>query len=661
MAVEASGAPVTADTAPTAAVEASQPSEAGRPHKVGFAALAVGSIGVVFGDIGTSPLYAFKAAMDEALHDGASRAGVLGVVSLALWALILVVTVKYVLFLMRADNRGEGGVLSLMALAQTALGRRTPLLFVLGCMGAALFYGDAVITPAISVLSAMEGMKTVPQLHAVVNNGTVLLSAVAVLVLLFLTQARGTAKVATLFGPVMVVWFLAIGALGVMHLADEPKVIFALSPHYALEFLFHHGLTGFMVLGAVFLTVTGAEALYADMGHFGRWPIQAAWLFFALPCLALNYLGQGAYALHAFEVATAQGHALASQDWFFLMIPPPMRVFMLVLAAAATVIASQAVITGAYSLTQQAIQLGLLPRMTITRTSEAHSGQIYLPQINTMLLVGVLVLVVLFQSSDNLSHAYGLAVTGTMVVTTCLSFVVVRYLWKWKLWQAAAFIAPFLALDCTFLAANALKIVSGGWVPLLIGGTLFTLMATWVRGVQILTDKARRDSVSLTELTEILRVRAPHRVPGAAIFLTSEPDTAPVALMHNLKHNKVLHEKNVILTVRTTETPRVDDDQRLKIEPINDDFKKVTVSYGFMESPNLPKALALCRKQGLKFDIMATSFFLGRRSVVPSAHSGMPLWQDKLFIYLMKNAANPTEFFKIPPGRVVELGAQVTV
>jgi KUP system potassium uptake protein len=662
MAVEASGAPVTADTAPTAAAEAPHHSEAGHTHKVGFAALAVGSVGVVFGDIGTSPLYAFKAAMDEALAGGgATRVGILGVVSLALWALILVVTVKYVLFLMRADNRGEGGVLSLMALAQSALGRRTPLIFALGCMGAALFYGDAVITPAISVLSAMEGMKTVPQLHAVVNNSTVLLSAVVVLVLLFIAQARGTAKVATLFGPVMVVWFLAIGGLGLMHLADDPKVIFALSPHYAFEFLLRHGLTGFMVLGAVFLTVTGAEALYADMGHFGRWPIQAAWLFFALPCLALNYLGQGAYALKAYELAVASGHALASQDWFFLMIPPPMRVFMLVLAAAATVIASQAVITGAYSLTQQAIQLGLLPRMTITRTSEAHSGQIYLPQINSMLLVGVLVLVVLFQSSDNLSHAYGLAVTGTMVVTTCLSFVVVRYLWRWKLWQAVAFVAPFITLDCTFLAANALKIVSGGWVPLLIGGSLFTLMATWVRGVQILTEKARRDSVSLTELTEILRVRAPHRVPGAAIFLTSEPDTAPVALMHNLKHNKVLHEKNVILTVRTTETPRVDDDQRLNIEPINDDFKKVTVNYGFMESPNLPKALALCRKQGLKFDIMATSFFLGRRSVVPSAHSGMPLWQDKLFIYLMKNAANPTEFFKIPPGRVVELGAQVTV
>jgi KUP system potassium uptake protein len=663
MAVEASGASMTSETAPiTASSEASsQHGEGGHGHKVGFWALAMGSIGVVYGDIGTSPLYAFKAAMDEALHDGASRPMILGVESLALWALILVVTVKYVLFLMRADNRGEGGVLSLMALAQGALGRRTALIFALGVIGAALFYGDAVITPAISVLSAMEGMKTVPELHHIVNNTTVMLSAIVVLVLLFLVQARGTAKVASLFGPIMVVWFLAIGAIGLIHISDEPRVLWALSPHYAVEFLVRHGLTGFMVLGAVFLTVTGAEALYADMGHFGRWPIQAAWLFFVLPCLALNYLGQGAYALNAWEAAAAHGHVLQSQDFFFLMIPPQMRAFMLILAAAATVIASQAVITGAYSLTQQAIQLGLLPRMTITRTSEAHSGQIFLPQINSMLLVGVLVLVVLFQSSDNLSHAYGLAVTGTMVVTTSLSFVVVRYLWRWKLWQSVLFVSPFVLLDSTFLAANALKIVSGGWVPLLIGASLITIMATWVRGVQILTEKARRDSVSLAELTEILRVRAPHRVPGAAIFLTSEPDTAPVALMHNLKHNKVLHEKNVVLTVRTTETPRVDDEQRLKIEPINDDFKKVTVSYGFMESPNLPKALALCRRQGLKFDIMATSFFLGRRSVVPSAHSGMPLWQDKLFIYLMKNAANPTEFFKIPPGRVVELGAQVTV
>src|ERR1700761_2077342 len=436
MAVEASGASVTQSAPIAAPVEAATSSvEASHGHKVGFWALALGSVGAVFGDIGTSPLYAFKAAMDEALHDNIGRPGVLGVVSMALWALILVVTVKYVLFLMRADNRGEGGVLSLMALAQSALGRRTPLIFTLGVIGAALFYGDAVITPAISVLSAMEGMKTVPQLHGVVNNSTVLLSSVAVLVLLFVAQARGAAKVAPLCGPVMGVWFLCIGALGLLHISDEPHVFFALSPHYAFEFLIHHGLTGFMVLGAVFLTVTGAEALYADMGHFGRWPIQAAWLFFALPCLALNYLGQGAFCLKAFEYANAHGQQLVNQDWFFLMIPPQMRVFMLVLAAAATVIASQAVITGAYSLTQQAIQLGLLPRMTITRTSETHSGQIFLPQINSMLLIGVLVLVILFKSSDNLSHAYGLAVTGTMVVTTCLSFIVVRYLWKWKLWQ----------------------------------------------------------------------------------------------------------------------------------------------------------------------------------------------------------------------------------
>ena len=627
----------------------------------GFWALSLGSVGVVFGDIGTSPLYAFRSAMEEALHDGATRPGVLGVVSLALWALILVVTVKYVLFLMRADNRGEGGVLSLMALAQTALGRRTTLIFVLGVAGAALFYGDAVITPAISVLSAMEGMKTVPQLRHLVNTGVIMMAASGVLILLFLAQARGTALVAKLFGPIMVIWFLCIGALGIIHISDDPQVLFAFSPHYAVGFLIKHGLTGFMVLGSVFLTVTGAEALYADMGHFGRWPIQAAWLFFALPCLALNYLGQGAFALKAFEFANAHGHPLVNQDWFFLMIPPVMRAPMLVLAAAATVIASQAVITGAYSLTQQAIQLGLLPRMTITRTSETQAGQIYLPQINSLLLTGVLVLVILFQTSDNLAHAYGLAVTGTMVVTTSLAFIVVRWLWKWSLWTSLLFIAPFMALDVTFLAANTLKIVSGGWVPLLIGGSLFTVMATWVRGAQILTDKARRDNVNMLELTEILRARAPHRVPGAAIFLTSDPDMAPVALMHNLKHNKVLHEKNVILTVRTTETPRVDDNDRLTIEPINEDFKKVVLSYGFMESPNLPKGLALCRKQGLKFDIMSTSFFLGRRSVVPSAHSGMPLWQDKLFIYLMKNSANPTEFFKIPPGRVVELGAQVTV
>jgi KUP system potassium uptake protein len=581
------------------------------------------------------------------------------VVSLALWALILVVTINYVLFLMRADNRGEGGVLSLMALAQSALGRRTTFVFIMGVAGAALFYGDAVITPAISVLSAMEGMKTVPQLHGHIHTSTVILVSTVVLVMLFLAQARGTAKVAALFGPIMLIWFLCIGAVGALHIVDDPSVLMALSPHYAVGFLIRHGFVGFLVLGSVFLTVTGAEALYADMGHFGRWPIQASWLFLALPCLMLNYLGQGAFVLESLRAA--HGAPVGDTDWFFQMMPAAARLPMVLMAAAATVIASQAVITGAFSLTQQAIQLGLLPRMTILRTSEHQAGQIYLPQINFLLLIGVLVLVALFHTSDNLAHAYGLAVTGTMVVTTSLAFIVVRYLWKWRFWASCAFIAPFLILDTTFLAANALKILSGGWVPLLIGGSLFGVMATWVHGARILTEKARRDSVSLVELTEILSARAPHRVPGTAIFLTGEPDMAPVALMHNLKHNKVLHEKNVIMTVVTAETPRVEEADRLTIESINDDFKRVTVHYGFMESPNLPKALSACRRYGLKFDIMATSFFLGRRSVVPAANSGMPLWQDKIFIFLMKNAANPTEFFKIPPGRVVELGAQVTV
>jgi len=648
MGFPASGA--SAETAPsTSAQTLADGASNGESHthrRAGFWAMSIGAIGVVFGDIGTSPLYAFSSAMEEALKDGASHPGILGVVSLALWALILVVTIKYVLFLMRADNRGEGGVLSLMALAQSALGRRTTFVFIMGVAGAALFYGDAVITPAISVLSAMEGMKTVPQLHGHIHTSTVILVSTVVLVMLFLAQARGTAKVAALFGPIMLIWFLCIGAVGALHIVDDPSVLMALSPHYAVGFLIRHGFVGF---------------LYADMGHFGRWPIQAAWLFFALPCLALNYLGQGAFALKAMDIAAAHGHALVNQDWFFLMIPPQLRVGMLVLAAAATIIASQAVITGAFSLTQQAIQLGLLPRMTILRTSEHQAGQIYLPQINFLLLIGVLVLVALFHTSDNLAHAYGLAVTGTMVVTTSLAFIVVRYLWKWRFWASCAFIAPFLILDTTFLAANALKILSGGWVPLLIGGSLFGVMATWVHGARILTEKARRDSVSLVELTEILSARAPHRVPGTAIFLTGEPDMAPVALMHNLKHNKVLHEKNVIMTVVTAETPRVEEADRLTIESINDDFKRVTVHYGFMESPNLPKALSACRRYGLKFDIMATSFFLGRRSVVPAANSGMPLWQDKIFIFLMKNAANPTEFFKIPPGRVVELGAQVTV
>ncbi|MBE7218673.1 MAG: potassium transporter Kup, partial [Caulobacteraceae bacterium] len=586
---------------------------------------------------------------------------ILGVVSLALWALIIVVTIKYVLFVMRADNKGEGGVLSLMALAQRALGKRTRLVFVLGLVGAALFYGDSIITPAISVLGAFQGLKDIPHMGAVVTEREVTLLAFVLLIILFMVQSRGTEKVAKLFGPVMVVWFVAIALLGLLHLKDDPAVFLALSPHFAVEFMIRHGLTGFLVLGSVFLTVTGAEALYADMGHFGRWPIQSAWLFFVLPCLAISYLGQGAFVLKALAHAHATGAKFENLDWFFVMIPEALRLPMVGLAVFASVIASQAVITGAYSLSQQGILLGLLPRMDVRRTSETQSGQIYLPYVNRMLMIGVLVLVVVFQTADNLTNAYGLAVTGTMVVTTILAYIVARRMWGWKKPYALALTGPLLFLDLVFLTANGLKIASGGWLPLLIGGSLYLVMSTWVRGSRILTDKTRKDSISLADLMQMLKARAPHRVPGTAIFLTSDPETAPVALMHNLKHNKVLHEKNVILTVVTAETPRVRECDRVRLEPVSDDFKKVVITYGFMESPNVPKALGLVKKQGVRFDIMATSFFLGRRSVVPSAQSGMPLWQDRLYIFLLKNSANPTEFFKIPPGRVVELGAQVTV
>ena len=654
------GAEACASPAVSAVEAAHDPAVPGGAH-AGFWGLALGSVGVVFGDIGTSPLYAFNAAIGQAARDAMTRASVLGVVSLALWALLLVVTLKYVLFVMRADNKGEGGVLSLMALAQRALGRRTPLIFALGVVGAALFYGDAIITPAISVLGAFQGLQDIPGLHGRVSEREITILAFVLLIAFFAVQSRGTAKVARLFGPVMVVWFVCIAALGVMHIADDPGVFLALSPHYAVLFMLRHGLVGFLVLGSVFLTVTGAEALYADMGHFGRWPIQAAWLFFALPCLALSYLGQGAFVLKAVAYHHAHHTAFNNLDWFFVMIPPELRLPMVLLAVFASVIASQAVVTGAYSLSQQAILLGLLPRMDVRRTSETQSGQIYLPQVNSLLTVGVLALVVIFQTADNLTNAYGLAVTGTMVVTTILAYIVARRMWKWRLTLVILLIAPLITLDLVFLMANGLKIASGGWLPLVIGASLFFLMSTWVRGSRILTEKTRRDSVPIRDLIEMLRARSPHRVPGTAIFLTSDPETAPVALMHNLKHNKVLHEHNVVMTVLIAETPRVSEERRIKIEPISDDFKKVTITYGFMETPNVPKALGVCRRYGLKFDIMATSFFLGRRSVVPSAQSGMPLWQDRIFIYMLKNSANPTEFFRIPPGRVVELGAQVSV
>ncbi len=440
--------------------------------------------------------------------------------------------------------------------------------------------------------------------------------------------------------------------MGVWRLSGDWSILRALSPYYGVRFLLENGFLGFIILGSVFLAVTGAEALYTDMGHFGKRAIERAWLALAFPCLALNYLGQGALVLD---------HPWAARSPFWSMAPAIAYWPILVLATAATVIASQALISGAFSMTGQAVQLGLFPRMDIRRTSETQAGQIFAPSVNLFLMIGVLVLLLIFRTSSHLASAYGLAVTGAMLIDTLLAYVIVRRMWKWRLWQTALLLTPIGLIDLIFTLSNLLKLRDGAWLPLVMGAGLVVIMWTWTRGAQVLAEKSRRDSLPLSELIDMLHARPPWRSPGTAIYLTGDSDMAPVALMHNLKHNKVLHAHNIVLTVQTIETPRIGAPDRMVIEPVNDDFKKVTVRYGFMETPNLPKALQLCRKQGLKFDIMTTSFFLGRRALVPAQQSAMPLWQDKLFIYLMKNAANPTDFYRIPPGRVVEMGTQVTV
>src|SRR4051794_18643189 len=615
-----------------------------------FAALTLGSIGVVYGDIGTSPLYALREAVVAASAGGdVSRLAVLGVVSLILWALMIVVTLKYVVILLRADNHGEGGTLALMALAQRAVTRGASVIVLLGIISGALFYGDAVITPALSVLSAIEGIKLVTAAF----DAYVVPLTIVILVILFAVQVRGTAKVAAFFGPIMLLWFLVIAVAALPPIFRHPEVLWAINPVEAVSFMLHHGIIGFVTLGAVFLAVTGAEALYADLGHFGKRPIQTAWLFIVLPSLALNYLGQGALVL---------GDPGAIESPFFQLFPQGWaRGGMVVLAPAATVIASQAVITGAYSLTRQAIQLGLLPRFEIRHTSEAHSGQIFIPRINQLLLVAVVLLVLLFRSSTALASAYGISVTGTMVVTAMMGFVVIWKVWKWSPFTAAALIAPFLFLDLTFLAANLLKVFEGGWVPLALGAVMIMLMYTWRRGSRLLFEKSRKLEFPLADLVAMLEKRPPQRVPGTAVFLTSDPLSAPTALMHSLKHYKVLHEKNVILTIETAQTPRIDPAERVKLEQISPTFSKVTLKFGFMESPNVPKALAIARKLGWQFDIMSTSFFLSRRALKPAAHSGMPRWQDRLFISLSRSANDATDYFQIPSGRVVEVGTQVTI
>jgi KUP system potassium uptake protein len=620
-----------------------------------FWLLVLGSMGVVFGDIGTSPLYALRESLSATNGQGAfSRGEVIGVVSLIVWAIIVTVTLKYVLFIMRADNKGEGGTLSLMALAQGAIGRRTNAVLLLGVVGAALFYGDAVLTPAISVLSAVEGLKSVsPQFKATFADTRLVVGiAVAILVGLFLAQQKGTGRVASLFGPVMALWFLTLAVLGLAHIADDLQIFQAFNPLHGFEFMLTHGHIGFIVLGAVFLAVTGGEALYADMGHFGRRPIQIAWIFFVAPALILNYLGQGAMIL---------AHPETAEQPLFLMAPGWARLPLVLLATAATVIASQAVITGAYSLTQQAIQLGLLPRLKIQHTSETRVGQIYMPQVNWMLLTLVVLLVLGFQTSSKLSHAYGIAVAGTMIIDTSLAFVVVWKLWRWPLHWALGASVPFLLVDLAFFSANAQKFAEGGWLPITFGLLLVTMMWTWQRGTKLIGEKYRKDAVTLAELMRMLERSKPHRVDGTAVYLTGEPDMAPSALLHNLKHNRVLHKQNIILTVRTSDVPRVPKREQIKVETISPDMKRIVATLGYMETPNVPRILTLAKPKGIEFDIMQTSFFLARFQVKPAAKRGMPVWQHGIFVALARLSNDATDFFDIPSGRVVWLGGQVTV
>lgn len=621
------------------------------PHRAGLMSLSLAAVGVVYGDIGTSPLYAFREAMlaAGASHGSVSREDVLGVLSLIVWALVLIVTIKYVLILLRADNEGEGGTLSLLALAQRAMGRPRRIVLALGLVGAALFYGDAVITPAISVLSAVEGLKLVTQrIDPFIEP-----IAVVIIVCLFLVQNRGTEAVARFFGPITLVWFIVMAAGGVHWIVQAPEVLAALNPVHAVRFVVFNGRLGLVVLGAVFLAVTGAEALYADMGHFGRRPIQMAWLFVAFPALLLTYFGQGALVLR---------NPAAMANPFFLLFPSWALLPVVLLATLATIIASQAVITGAFSLTQQAVQLRMMPRMKIRHTSDHHQGQVYLPGVNRWLMIGVLALVMIFGSSSSLASAYGISVTGTMVVTATLAMIVAHKHWRLPLWLSVAMMLPFLALDLMFLGANLIKITDGGYVPLGIAAAMLLMMATWMRGTAIVIRKDREAELPLgTLLGQIAKSQTIATVPGTAVFLTSTPDLTPAALLHSLKHFKSLHEQNVILTISTAGVPRIAEAERVQITAINDRFRRVTIAYGYAEEPDVPQALLQCRKQGWKFDIMSTSFILSRRRLRLSSKSRMPGWQARLFIALSRNAAGASDYFRIPAGRVVEIGTQMNI
>ncbi len=614
-----------------------------------FWVLVLGSIGVVYGDIGTSPLYAFKEAVSAAHGQGIdNREIVFGVLSLILWALLLIVTFKYVWLLLRADNKGEGGTFALMALSQSAAKRSTKLLLMLGIAGTAFFYGDAAITPAISVVSAMEGLKLV---HPSLGRLVVPLS-IMILFGLFWMQSRGTERVARLFGPITVLWFVVLAVGGLVHIFDEPSVLAAINPLYGVMFLTTNGLVGLTVLGLVFLSVTGAEALYADLGHFGRKPIQFAWIWFVLPSLTLNYFGQGALIL-------SDPHAIEGS--FYRLYPDWALIPMVLLATSATIIASQAVISGAFSLTRQAIQLGLLPRLHIQHTSETMSGQIYMPKVNWILFVIVTVLVLTFKTSSALATAYGISVTATMVITSLMTLFVVWRVWGWNLWLAMALIWPLIIIEQVFFAANMLKFFDGGWMPILIAGTMMFVMLTWLAGTRVLTSHDRKRDGDLAWLARKLEQRPPALVSGTAIFMTATPDVAPTALMHNLKHNKVLHERNIVMAIKTEETPRVPRYERVEVEQISERFYVVIARYGFMEVPSVPKIMEHCRRKGLEIEMGTSSFFLSRRTLKPTRGKGLPLWQEDLFVVLASVAEDASDYFRIPTHRVVEIGTQVEI
>jgi KUP system potassium uptake protein len=615
----------------------------------GLLGLAIGAIGVVYGDIGTSPLYAIKESLGGSHGLSVNHDNVVGVLSLMAWALFVIVTLKYVLLILRADNRGEGGIMALMALVRRSFDgdpRLRVFLLTLGMFGAALFYGDAMITPAISVLSAVEGLEVVTP----VLKPYVLPVTLVVITALFFVQQTGTARVGAFFGPVMTVWFLVLGLLGLISIAQYPSVLEALNPYWGVKFFAINGALGFFVLGAIVLAVTGAEALYADMGHFGKRPIKLAWLWLVFPGLLLNYFGQGALLLR---------DPSAVQHPFFHLAPEWALLPMVVLATLATVIASQAVISGAYSITRQAIQLGYCPRLMIEHTSEREIGQVYLPWINWGLYFAVVGLVLGFGSSSNLAGAYGIAVTATMAIDSVLIFFVMRKLWNWPLAFALPVSAAFLFIDLAFFSANLFKILSGGWFPVIVGIVVFIVLSTWKRGREILFERLRPGAIALQPFIRSITEHPPARVPGTAVFLTATQEGVPHALLHNLNHNKVLHERVVLLTVRAEDIPHVPDEQRVKIEPLGDDFYRFTVHYGFKDEPDLPAALELASKQGMEFNLLETSFFLSRQTLVPTPSPGMALWREKLFAAMSRNAASATAFFKIPTNRVVELGTRI--